>query len=209
MSTPLDKTIDESRMEIEEAERFDAQAVASSLAGDTSAYDKLIIKYQRRAVAVSYRLLGNINDAMDVCQESFIRAYRSLGSLEQPGRFGAWFMRIVSNLSLNFRRQRRPQLSLTTDDESGGIVEIWSASNQRKSPTPSDSMSETETQDAITSAVEALPEQQRLCLVMFALEGIPQKEVAEILNCSVEMVKWNVFQARKTLKETLAEFIEE
>ena len=75
-------------MEIEEAERFDAQAVASSLAGDTSAYDKLIIKYQRRAVAVSYRLLGNINDAMDVCQEAFIRAYRSLGSLEQPGRFG-------------------------------------------------------------------------------------------------------------------------
>jgi RNA polymerase sigma-70 factor (ECF subfamily) len=196
-------------MDAEEAERFDAQAVASALAGDTDAYDKLIIKYQRRAVAVSYRLLGNINDAMDVCQESFLRAYRSLSSLEQPGRFGAWFMRIVSNLSLNFRRQRRPQLSLTTDDESGGIAETWSAANQQKLATPSDSMSGKETQAAITAAVEALPEQQRLCLVMFAMEGIPQKEVAEILGCSVEMVKWNVFQARKTLKDTLAEFIEE
>lgn len=68
-------------------------------------------------------------------------------------------------------------------------------------------MQANETQDAITAAIEQLPEKQRMALILFAIEGIPQKEVAEILECSIEAVKWNVFQARKTLKESLSEFL--
>lgn len=200
----------QSQIEIDEAGRLDAEAVARTLAGDTSAYDVLIERYQRRAVAVSYRLLGNIEDAMDVCQDAYVRAFKSLDSLQQPARFGAWLMRIVSNLSLNYRRGRKTNLSLTTDDEDGGVHENQvAAQSQASNSGGTDALQSAEADQAITAAIEALPEQQRLSLVLFAVEQIPQKEVAEILECSVEMVKWNVFQARKALKKALAEYLEE
>jgi RNA polymerase sigma-70 factor, ECF subfamily len=195
--------------EDEAARRADAQAVARSLAGDMTAFDRLIEKYQRRAVAVSYRLLGNIDDAMDVSQEAFVRAFRSLGSLQEAERFGAWLMRIVSNLSLNYRRGRRMNLSLTTGDDEGGVEDRMADRSSRARHAAEDSLQRGELEQAITKAIEALPEQQRLSLILFAIEQMPQKEVAEILDCSVEMVKWNVFQARKNLKEALAEYIEE
>src|SRR5215813_7287170 len=94
----------------------DARWVAQTLAGDLSAFDRLIERYQRRALSVSYRLLGSMEDASDVCQEAFLRAYRSLDTLDAPQRFAAWLMRIVCNLSLNFRRGRRKSLSLVTED---------------------------------------------------------------------------------------------
>src|SRR5262245_560315 len=110
----MDEKAVRAKPEADDAGRLDADAVAQTLNGDLRAYDRLIESYQRRAVAVSYRLLGNINDAMDVCQDAFLRAYRSLSTLQEPRRFGPWLMRIVSNLSLNFRRDRQPMLSLKT-----------------------------------------------------------------------------------------------
>ncbi len=198
------------RMEHTEAEQLDAEAVARSLAGDTAAFDRLIEKYQRRAVAVSYRLLGNLDDALEVTQDAFLKAFRSLASLTEPARFGAWLIRIVSNLSLNFRRGRRKNLSLAThEDDETGVHEDRIADPSKARTVPHDPVQTSETQTAISAAIHALPEQQRLALVLFALEALPQKEVAEIMQCSVEMVKWNVFQARKTLKESLAEYLEE
>ncbi|HKQ47309.1 MAG TPA: sigma-70 family RNA polymerase sigma factor [Phycisphaerae bacterium] len=196
------------RMDDTDPRRTDAEAVARTLSGDLTAYDRLIEKYQRRAVAVSYRLLGNVADAQDVCQEAFLRAFRSLETLKEPERFGAWLMRIVSNLSLNFRRGRRPTLALATSDEDAGPHDSRIAAKSEYSG-GAERMAGQETQAAVTAAVEALPPQQRLALVLFAMEGLSQKEVAEIMECSVEMVKWNVFQARKTLKDQLAEYLEE
>jgi len=195
-----------SRMEQSESEQFDAQAVARTRAGDAAAFDRLIEKYQRRAVAVAYRLLGNLDDALEVTQEAYLKAFRSLASLEEPGRFGAWLVRIVSNLSLNFRRGRRPTLSLATSEDDPGVHDDRLPASSQAAGDPVQS---SEAQRAIAAAIESLPEQQRLALVLFALEAIPQKEVAEIMQCSVEMVKWNVFQARKTLKDKLAEYLEE
>jgi RNA polymerase sigma-70 factor, ECF subfamily len=192
-----------------EAEQFDAQAVARTLAGDTAAFDRLIEKYQRRAVAVSYRLLGNLDDALEVTQEAFLKAFRSLSSLEESKRFGAWLIRIVSNLSLNFRRGRHPTLSLATHEEDDGAHAVRANELSKLRTADHDPLEASEMQKAISAAIEGLPEQQRLALVLFALEAIPQKEVAAIMECSVEMVKWNVFQARKTLKEKLAGFLEE
>ncbi len=191
------------------ARRLDGEAVRRTLGGDTAAYDRLIEGYQRRAVAVSYRLLGNIEDAMDVCQDAFLKAFRSLGTLQEPERFGAWLMRIVTNLSLNFRRGRRANLSLTTDDDGATMDERAASLSPHGRTSASDSLESAETQQAVSAAIATLPEQQRLALVLFAVEGLPQKEVAEILQCSVEMVKWNVFQARKKLREALDEYLEE
>lgn len=194
---------------LEAQRQADARAVARALDGDLGAYDELIERYQRRATAVAYRLLGNIEDAMDVCQEAFVKGYRSLATLKEPPRFGAWLMRIVSNLSLNYRRGRRPHFSLSTGDDESAQNESWMEDRRRGAPTGAAAVEAAEAQEAVSRAMESLPEPQRLALVLFAIEGLPQKEVAAIMECSVEMVKWNVFQARKALKEKLADFLEE
>jgi len=183
--------------------------VCRAKAQDASAFGELVRRYQRRAVSVAFRLLGNSSDASDVSQDAFVRAYRNLDQLEDPARFGPWLMRVVSNLSLNFRRSRASRPASSLDDavldggdfrRPGGRLRI-AGSDADQMPQAS------ELEDALTAALEQLPDQQRLSLILFSVEGVPQKEVAEILECSVELVKWNVFQARKKLKELLVEYL--
>ena len=90
----------------------DKELVVAVLNGRREAFDELIRRYQRQAVAVSYRLLGNSHDALEVTQDAFLKAYTSLSTLQRPEAFGGWLMRIVSNLSLNFRRSRRTRLAI-------------------------------------------------------------------------------------------------
>src|SRR5438093_13489673 len=97
-------------------EATDGQLVQQVLAGQRKGFDELVTRYQRQAVAVSYRLLGNTQDAMEVTQDAFLKAFTSLDSLQKPEAFGGWLMRIVSNLSLNYRRNRKVRSQLPLDD---------------------------------------------------------------------------------------------
>src|SRR6476469_7123436 len=94
----------------------DGQLVRRVLAGERACFDELTRRYQRQAIAVSYRLLGNSQDAQEVTQDAFLKAFTSLDSLQKPEAFGGWLMRIVSNLSLNFRRSRKIRSQLPLDD---------------------------------------------------------------------------------------------
>jgi RNA polymerase sigma-70 factor, ECF subfamily len=192
----------------------DGQLVAQVLAGQRPAFDVLIGRYQRQAVAVSYRLLGNTNDALEVTQDAFLKAFTSLATLQKPEAFGGWLMRIVSNLSLNYRRSRKTRKSqLPLDDllgpmgagqtDSAGASSEWMA----RSGDPVRKLESEEMGRRLQQALAQLPEKQRLAIVMFTIEEMPQKEVAESLGCSVEAVKWHVFQGRKKLKELLKEHL--
>ena len=178
--------------------------------GDSDAFASLVRTYQRRAVSVAYRLLGNIEDASDVTQDAFVRAYRNLSQLEDPARFGAWLMRVVSNLSLNYRRSRAARVAASLDDAPVGSNDVFNPSTGRcatEGLTGDGGALPDELQNAISEAMERLPDKQRLALILFSVEGMPQREVAEVLECSVELVKWNVFQARRKLKEMLAVYL--
>src|SRR5215212_4897178 len=94
----------------------DEQLVLKCVAGDRPSFDVLINRYQRQAVAVSYRLLGNSQDALEVTQDAFLKAFTSIATLQKPDAFGGWLMRIVSNLSLNYRRSRKTRSQLPLDD---------------------------------------------------------------------------------------------
>ena len=191
----------------------DGQLVSQSLAGTRTAFDELVARYQRQAVAVSYRLLGNTNDALEVSQDAFLKAYTSLDTLQKPEAFGGWLMRIVSNLSLNYRRSRKVRSQLPLDDllgpsegqqsESAGGASEW----QSRSDDPQHTLESREMGAKLQEALSQLPEKQRLAIVMFTIEEMPQKQVAEALECSVEAVKWHVFQGRKKLKEILKEHL--
>jgi RNA polymerase sigma-70 factor (ECF subfamily) len=193
----------------------DGQLVEQTLTGNRKAFDELIRRYQRQAVAVSYRLLGNTNDALEVTQDAFLKSFSSLATLQKPEAFGGWLMRIVSNLSLNYRRSRKIRSQLPLDDllgpaenpqpDSTGIGggSEWMA----RSDDPLHSLESREMGKKLQEALNQLPEKQRLAIIMFTIEQMPQKEVAEVLECSVEAVKWHVFQGRKKLKEMLKEHL--
>lgn len=192
----------------EDTGQRDAAWVRAAVAGDTQAFGRLVDAYQRPAVSKAYRLLGNSDDAAEVVQEAFLRAYRALKRLKEPSRFGPWLMRIVSNLSLNARRSRKSAGTLTLEEERGtdGVT-----SGQGEPVVaafgPDVEAQGREMQAVLDAALQDLPEKQRLSLVLFTIEGWAQKDIAEFLECSVENVKWNVFQARKRLRERLGDVL--
>ena len=186
----------------------DADLVSQVRSGRRSAFDELVERYQRRATSVAYRLLGNLHDALEVCQEAFVRAYRNIDTLEQPSRFGPWLLRIVTNLSLNFRRSRGPRLSFEdclVNDERAREERLADADHSEDRPGAL--LGASELQEQIEAGLALLPAQQRAALVLFSVEQLPQREVAEILDCSVEAVKWHVFQARKKMKAHLQDYL--
>ncbi len=190
----------------------DGELVNRSLKGDRKAFDELIRKYQRQAVAVSYRLLGSSHDAMEVTQDAFLKAFSSLSTLQKPEAFGGWLMRIVSNLSLNYRRSRKTRRQLPLDDLLGPTdsQQTDSAGGSEWMANAGDPVRNLESQEMgqrLGEALKQLPEKQRLAIVMFTIDEMPQKQVAETLECSVEAVKWHVFQGRKKLKELLKGYV--
>jgi RNA polymerase sigma-70 factor (ECF subfamily) len=193
---------------VEGIQPSDGELVRRTAAGSRRDFDELVLRYQRQAVAVSYRLLGSTHDAMEVVQDSFLKAYASLATLQRPEAFGGWLLRIVSNLSLNYRRSRKVRSQLPLDDvlqaheppagsqgESSGAVD------------PVRALASKELGGRLMDALAELPEKQRLAIVLFTIEQMPQKDVAAALDCTVEAVKWHVFQGRKRLKELLKDYI--
>lgn len=186
--------------------------VERTIAGDRTAFDMLIRRYQRQAVAVSYRLLGNTHDALEVTQDAFLKSYSSLTTLQKADAFGGWLMRIVSNLSLNYRRSRKTRSQLPLDDLLGpnepSASDVGGGSDwMSQSGDPVHKLQSREMGKRLAAAMQELPEKQRLAIVMFTIEEMPQKQVADALGCSVEAVKWHVFQGRKKLRELLKEHL--
>ena len=192
------------------ADRPEVDWVRKAQAGNVDAFAHLVRLYQRRAVSLGYRILNNVEDARDVSQDAFVRAYRSLSQLEDPTRFGPWLLRTVSNLSLNLRRSRKSRPATSLEDAAMLSVDVRDPASGKAAVAGLEDDGgpiTDELREGITSALERLPDKQRLALILFSVEGLPQREVAEILECSVELVKWNVFQARQKLKELLADFL--
>ena len=187
----------------------DGHLVRRTLAGNCSAFDELVDRYQRQAIAVAYRVLGNAEDAMEVAQDAFIKAFTNLCTLKKAEAFGGWLMRIVSNLSLNFRRGRKSRAAVSLDDCMPIIDEHTAlyATTGDCLADPVRRLESAELGQRIRKAMGQLSEKQRTAIMLFAIEQMPQKDVAEQLGCSVEAVKWHVFQGRKRLREILEDYL--
>jgi RNA polymerase sigma-70 factor, ECF subfamily len=184
----------------------DGVLVAKTLAGQKSAFNELVQRYQARATAVAYRLLGNLQDALEIAQEAFLKAFTNLRTLQKADAFGAWLIRIVSNLSLNFRRSRKSFSALPLDDllpAAAATITDSSLAAAAHNADPCRKIESAELGARIELALADLPDRQRDAIAMFALDQIPQKRVAQTLGCSIEAVKWHVFDARRKLRESL------
>jgi RNA polymerase sigma-70 factor, ECF subfamily len=150
--------------------------------GDRGAFDELVRRYHRQAVGVSYRLLGNTNDALEVVQDAFLKAYTNLVSLEKPDAFCGWFIRIVKNLSLNKRRGRKRNQALPVDDAFGDGGGENFGRERSVEHSPLQRVTSGELGPAVQEALDELPEKQRMAIILFTIEQMPQNQVAEVLE---------------------------
>jgi len=186
----------------------DAEVMLQVKAGNQSAFDYLVQKYRRPLVSFMYRMARNAAAAEDLAQEVFLRVYRSRHTYEASAKFTTWLYRIATNLAVNYARDtrhERPEVTVSLDEpdeESGTTYEL-----RDESLTAEQAMVRRERMLAIRSKVEALPEQQRLAVIMHKYQQMDYKQIAEVLKKSESATKSLLFRAYETLREQLKEFL--
>lgn len=189
-------------------ESSDAEIMLRAKAGDQSAFDYLVQKYRRPLVSFMYRMARNSAAAEDLAQEVFLRVYRSRASYEASAKFTTWLYRIATNLAVNHARDtrhERPEVQVSLDEQhedTGTTLELPDGNL-----TAEQAMVRRERMLAIRSKVEALPEQQRLAVIMHKYQQMDYKQIAEVLKKSESATKSLLFRAYETLREQLKEFV--
>jgi RNA polymerase sigma-70 factor, ECF subfamily len=186
----------------------DAEVMLRVKAGDQSAFDYLVQKYRRPLVSFMYRMARNTTVAEDLAQEVFLRVYRSRQTYEASAKFTTWLYRIATNLAVNHARDtrhERPEVTVSLDepdDETGSTMDLADSKISAE-----ESLLRRERMLAIRSKVEALPERQRLAIVMHKYQQLDYKQISEVLKLSESATKSLLFRAYETLREQLKEFL--
>ncbi len=186
----------------------DAEVMLRVKAGDQSAFDYLVQKYRRPLVSFMYRMARNSAAAEDLAQEVFLRVYRSRQTYEASAKFTTWLYRIATNLAVNHARDtryERPEVTASLDEpdeETGTTLDIADGTI-----TAEEALLRRERMLAIRSKVEALPERQKLAVIMHKYQQMDYKQIADVLKLSESATKSLLFRAYETLREQLKEFL--
>jgi len=183
-------------------QREDELLVQDVLRGESGSFDTIVRRYQSIVYAVSYRLVRNREDALDIAQEAFIKAFRSLHTWQPTGAFKSWLLRIATNMSIDHLR-RRSRMPAFVERDAVGQLEPDAVDERVRIKEPSERASESELGSAIQTAVDKLPEKQRTVFILRHYEGLSLKEIAEIMNCTEGTIKTHLFRATGKLRDEL------
>ncbi|WP_046745307.1 RNA polymerase sigma factor [Kordia zhangzhouensis] len=181
--------------------KTDLDYIEQIQAGNVHAYAMLVSRYKNMVFTLAFRLIKNKEDAEEVAQDSFIKAYRALGSFKGSSKFSTWLYRIVYNTSLDYLKKRTRVVLSTHIDEV----------NEADIGKMQDAMSYLEAEEkkqTIEKALAKLPEDERVLLTLFYFEELSLKEVAEIVGVSYENVKIKLHRSRKKLYHILKNVVE-
>ena len=170
--------------------------------GDQAAYKVLVERYQAKVFAVAYGVLHNREDAREVAQEAFIKAYRNLPGFRRDASFYTWIYRITVNLGIDFQR-RAYRKRETVLDEARITPETAHHTGPRPMATPTQNLERKQLAQRIHSAIEMLPADQRTAIVLREIEGLSYKEIAESMACAEGTVMSRLYYGRKKLQEIL------
>jgi RNA polymerase sigma-70 factor, ECF subfamily len=182
----------------------DRELVERVASGDQSAYQVLVERYQTRVFAVAYGLLHNREDAREVTQEAFIKAYRNLGGFRRDASFYTWLYRITVNLGIDFRRKAYRNRE-TILDETRVAADVDNPTSARPISNPGKSLERKRLGALIQDAIDQLPDDQKTVIVLREIEGLSYKEIAETMDCAEGTVMSRLFYARKKLQTLLAD----
>ena len=176
----------------------EAAAIRAVLDGDVNAFEVLVKEYEKNVYNLALRMTGNSEDAADMSQEAFIKAYNSLSSFRGDSKFSVWLYRIVSNVCLDYLRSRtrKPTVSLSTENDDGEEVELDIAD---ESQSPELLLDRSLTRDAVRRGLAALPPDHREILLLREIQGLSYEEIAAALGLEAGTVKSRIFRARKKL----------
>jgi RNA polymerase sigma-70 factor (ECF subfamily) len=183
----------------------DAEMVAAVREGDTLAYRGLVEKYQDRVYHMVYGMVRNREDARDITQDAFVKAYDHLDRFRLESGFYTWIYRIAMNLAIDHLRRRKRTNTTEFDeqvanrDERGGIDEV------HHQDSPSKALERKRLYDRILSAIQDLPEDQRQAILLRELEGLSYKEIAEVMDIPEGTVMSRLYYARRKLQKVLAD----
>lgn len=175
--------------------------------GDLEAYDELVCRYQERIYATVYHMTSNHEDANDLAQEAFIRAYQALESFKGDSSFFTWLYRIAVNRTLNFLKQRkgRNQMSLNDLDlraeHDPDLVALVSHNTPRRD------LALAELQERLNAAMQKLSETHRMVVTLHDVQGVSHEEIARVMGCNVGTVRSRLFYARQQLQGYLSDYL--
>ena len=170
--------------------------------GDRDAFGALVRKYQRRVYMTAFRMMRNHQDAHDVSQDAFIRAYRGIASFDGRSDFFTWLYRIVINVSLNHLRKARRHPALSLEE-----VVLPEPLLKQAGDDPSSILQQKRLLLKVGEALDDLPETLKVTVVLVILEGMSYRDAAEVLKCSEGTVGWRIHEAREKLRARLGQYL--
>ena len=174
----------------------DEELVGAFQSGDLSAFDVLVRRWDRRIQGAIYRIVGSEEEARDLAQETFLKAYRALGAFKRQARFSSWLYQIALNLCRDRLRRRRGKTLVSLDalSEDGGALAVG---------TGPEIVEALDLSRVVAAAVAALPEEQREVIVLKEYEGLTFLEIAEVLGLPVSTVKTRLYRGLGHLRQRL------
>jgi len=180
--------------------RTDEELVARAQGGDIESFNQLIVRWERPIYALAYRVIGKEEDARDVCQDAFLRAYRALPGFKGQAKFSSWLYRIALNLCRDWiRRQRRAPVSQLPED----MDAIEQASEAGPVESIEDLVARRELSAIVEEAMSELSEEQRTAIILKEYHGMTFQEIADMQGCPLSTVKTRLYQGLSLLRRRL------
>jgi len=203
MAEPIARTETDSPVPEEES-----TLVARAKGGDLSAYDDLVKRYQERIYATIYHMTSNHEDANDLAQESFVKAFQALKSFKGGSTFYTWLYRIAVNKTINFLKQRKNRQHMSLNDLDFNTEHNPDLVALISDKTPRREAGLTELQEKLNEALLKLSEPHRLVVVLHDVQGQSHEEIAKIMHCNIGTVRSRLFYARQQLQALMADYLQ-
>jgi len=175
--------------------------------GDLAAYDDLVKRYQERIYATIYHMTSNHEDANDLAQETFIKAFQALKSFKGGSSFYTWVYRIAVNKTINFLKQRKNRSHMSLNDLDFNAEHDPDLVALVSDKTPRREVGLSELQEKLNEAMQKLSDDHRLVVTLHDVQGLPHDEIAEIMDCNIGTVRSRLFYARQQLQAYLSDYL--
>jgi RNA polymerase sigma-70 factor (ECF subfamily) len=185
----------------------DEVLVSRAQSGDTLAFDQLVVRYSPRLYGMIYHMTSNKEDANDLTQDVFAKAYRSLKRFRGRSSFYTWIYAIGTNMTLNFLKKRNRRAAWSLDNLDSGIQNDEAMVDLAHAANPRHQSDLNELQKKLNEAMQSLSNAHRAVVTMFDIQGIPHAEISKILKISEGTVRSRLFYAHRQLQGYLEEFI--
>ena len=188
----------------------DHELVARCQKGETGAFNELITRYRQRCFSMIYQMVRNEDDAWDLAQDGFVRAWRSIGHFKGQSSFYTWLYRVMTNVALDWLRKKHIQGAQEFDDSIGlRRIEPGAVTAPKADLEPAERIADAEIRTRINDAIEKLSPEHRTAVVLREIEGLEYTEIAEAMDCSIGTVMSRLFYARKKLQTLLQDVYEQ